>query len=311
MPPIDPCSLLWPNHPTRPVDWRLQRAMHLAAAGDPHGSPDPLIQALAALLQHAAGVPSLAQVNQDVRAAQQLRLFAPDRCTEIEARLLARQTGDEIADEMMLDVELIRAYAACVFDISDRLYASGYILLAAILARGTVSAPARPAEAFLRWLGYFGGPVVLEAALPYFAQFSIWIEERGMEQSPVIPHTEAERLVFRLRAVCQLWAYSMDSHFLPVPTAAREPRPSYPLDYDLLSPQLRQDTQQPATTAAVWPAEDAQSAASSVKQPDAFSELVLLLDWQRGMKRLLEQEVMETLHPDAHSKAVEELVLAS
>jgi hypothetical protein len=162
-------------------------------------------------------------------------------------------------------------------------------------------------------LGYFGGPVVLKAALPYFAQFSTWIGGRGVEQSPVVPRTKEERLVLRLRVVCQLWTYSMASHFQPVPTAASEtePRLSYPLDYDLLPPQLSQATQQPAVAATVRPTEDSQSATPSVEQHDAFSEMVLLLDWQQGMKRLLEQEGLETLQPDTHSNMAEELVLES
>src|SRR5690606_24893736 len=128
-----------------------------------------------------------------IRAAKQLRLESPARGVELEARILARQTHAQIATHLGLEEAVVKAYADCYFDVGDRLTATAYILLAAIFSRCSMKDSAIPQEAFLRALGYYGGPLVLESALPYYSQFATWLEEpSGL--TPPLPIPNEERL---------------------------------------------------------------------------------------------------------------------
>jgi hypothetical protein len=85
----------------------------------------------------------------------------------IQARLLARQPVDEVARRTGVPVAVVNAYQGLFFDVVDCLDARDWVLVRAI-GMGTWSGKAFPDHgALLKCFAYFGGPLVLEAVLPY------------------------------------------------------------------------------------------------------------------------------------------------
>lgn len=83
--------------------------------------------------------------------------------TEIEARLLARQTPEEISQICGIDPNIITAYEATFFNVTDRLHNSSWVANC-VLGRDFHSGlTERDWQALWRLYGYFGGPALFTA----------------------------------------------------------------------------------------------------------------------------------------------------
>lgn len=105
----------------------------------------------------------LAREFPDVHAAHQLHDQGGRRRLEIEARLLAGQPFDDVAERSAVPTAIVQTYEALFFQVLDRLGARDWILLHAI---GQGRADEMNAS-LLRKFAYFGGPLLLGAVLPY------------------------------------------------------------------------------------------------------------------------------------------------
>lgn len=85
------------------------------------------------------------------------------RRSELEARILARQDFQQIAGCTGYKAEVIEAYAACFFDVLDRIDQVSYILHQVIFPSGSlVTAGQLSPSQLLRAVGYFAGPEQLQ-----------------------------------------------------------------------------------------------------------------------------------------------------
>jgi hypothetical protein len=85
----------------------------------------------------------------------------------VQARLLARQTPDEIARLTGVPAPMIDAYEALFFHCRDRLDAPDWVLIQAVGMRAGAGAMSPDPAVIFKWFAYQGGPVVLEAVEPY------------------------------------------------------------------------------------------------------------------------------------------------
>jgi hypothetical protein len=99
------------------------------------------------------------------------RLFEAGGTTRllVEARLLARQTPDEVARLTGVPAGVIRTFEALHFNVLDRLDARDWVTTHAVGWGRYDPARGRDAAAVLRAFAYHGGPLALEAVLPYLA----------------------------------------------------------------------------------------------------------------------------------------------
>jgi hypothetical protein len=88
-------------------------------------------------------------------------------CVEVQARLLARQSFEDIAQRTIVPAEVIEAFEALFFNVRDRLDARDWITAQAIGWWRFDPATGRDAATVLRGFAYHGGPVVLDAVAPY------------------------------------------------------------------------------------------------------------------------------------------------
>jgi hypothetical protein len=184
--------------PHRAPDWRLRRVRQLLEAPGgprrPHRLDDEYIgryrkflltlsATLAQAEQEVAGTarqfhehPALAAFvaeNADIYYAHQLH-FASDQEGRflVQARILARESDDEIARRLAMPAGAVAWYESMFFHVRDRFDAGDWIEKAVIrplTLQPAIPDPAADAQAlswsFIRHLAYFGGSLVLDAAL--------------------------------------------------------------------------------------------------------------------------------------------------
>ena len=102
----------------------------------------------------------------DLYRAYQIHTGEWQRRLEIEARLLARRTPEEITAAVGATPEVIELFHDLFFDVTGRINASDYITKAAIWKGARARGRDHAAEAFVRALAYFGGTVMLDVVLP-------------------------------------------------------------------------------------------------------------------------------------------------
>src|SRR5262249_49584909 len=103
----------------------------------------------------------------DIRAAQQLQ---EDRRTTrllVQARLLARQTSAAIALLTGVPVPVVDTYEMLFFNVRGHLHAPHWIHLHAIGPKWRPGTAIPDAGAVLKSFAFHGGPLVLNAVLPY------------------------------------------------------------------------------------------------------------------------------------------------
>jgi hypothetical protein len=159
----------------RPPDWRWCRAGWLVERGKyfsrrrddaDTGQAVRYFRALARSRRSDPGT-HLLQRFPDVHAARLLHERAGAPRLVVQARLLARQTPDEIAPLTGVPAPVIDAYEALFFHCRDRLDASDWVLVQAVGMRAWAGAEGPDPAVIFKWFAYQGGPVVLEAVQPY------------------------------------------------------------------------------------------------------------------------------------------------
>jgi hypothetical protein len=167
------------HSPTRSVAWRWYRAINLVKRGR-HATrrrDDELtIQAVHYLrrvqryLDDASRHARLAAEHPSIYAAHQLHGDGDVKAVELEARLLAGQATDVIDSIVGVSRDVVETYEALFFNVRDRLHARDWITAAAVGWWPFDPARGRDARTVLRAFAYHGGPLILDAVLPYLLE---------------------------------------------------------------------------------------------------------------------------------------------
>jgi hypothetical protein len=163
------------HSPRRPLAWRWQRARHLVENGryvSRHRDDDQTGRAVRYLralqrCQGERGQERLARSYPDVHAARLLHEEGGRTCLLVQARLLARQSPGAVAARTGVPADVVRAYEALFFNVLDRLGSRDWITSQAVRWWDFIPAQGRPAATVLKGFAYFGGPLLLDALLPY------------------------------------------------------------------------------------------------------------------------------------------------
>jgi hypothetical protein len=197
-----------PADPVVPPDWRWRRATTLRCASDIDGEDAAVREAILYLRDMAparrdGGPRHSARRSAWIEQAQHLyESDAPARWV-VEARMLARQAHEEIADLCGLEPEVIDYYGQLFFDVAARLDAWAYITLVVI---GQVEPGCmRAAEKLLKQYAFHNGPLVIDDLVHVLTRPKTLDEILNMVKSEL----DAERLrevLVRLAVASQLLA---------------------------------------------------------------------------------------------------------
>jgi hypothetical protein len=177
---IPSCLLLAPSNTARPVDARWKRIVDLADRGEPaaHRYDDQWVRhGLVYLnrLRSCLGEQDRARLAQEFSAIDTAyKLYGStnklDRAI-LEARLLARQTIDEVAAFCGIPVEAVVIYEGLFFQVLGRLDSRAFILIAAVCPDGKLwdgTLTEDDTDVLLKVYGYLKGPIFLEELIRYF-----------------------------------------------------------------------------------------------------------------------------------------------
>jgi hypothetical protein len=106
----------------------------------------------------------------EIEAARRIQETESALRDELEARIMAEQSDEEIAAKMELAQEVIEAYEGIFFDVRSRLSVTGWIRCNAM--RWTPYEEPYKLGTALRQFGYYGGPYLLEAYLPIARRYA-------------------------------------------------------------------------------------------------------------------------------------------
>jgi hypothetical protein len=175
---MDPTTPSYPRlqsrSPYRSPAWRWERAWDLVQAGR-HFSrrrDDELTRRAMAYLRDLRRCREDRRVKRaltypDVHAALRLHEQGGNTAVEVQARLLARQSFDEVARHTSVPVEAVKMYESLFFQVTDRLDARDWVTSQAVGWWEFNPATGRDPATVLRGFAYHGGPLLLDAALPY------------------------------------------------------------------------------------------------------------------------------------------------
>ncbi len=204
------------HNPCRPIDWRYQRVVEVVRDGQPGSrsqDDDKMRTGYQFLRQWDAAktkaekellflkYPALTYAYQlhSRRSAQQIRFV-------IEARLLAGESDEEIAEKVATLPQTVYWYEALFFCVRDRLNYTDYIV--DVIRKQATRRKAAPREATIQMLGYFGGPVVLEHAL-----YGFGIGERPAELANLAAfYDRIQSARLRVQAVAAAMDMEVDQH---------------------------------------------------------------------------------------------------
>jgi len=162
------------HSPLRPLAWRWQRAQSLVEnkRNVSHlRDDDPTRRALGYLralveCRERCLVPKMIKEQWDIHAAYRLHKGSGPIHLILEARLLAGQSSSEIAKLMGERTEVVYAFESLFFNCRDRLQARDWVQVVAINKRSD-GQPETQTAALFKSFAFYGGPIVLEAVLPY------------------------------------------------------------------------------------------------------------------------------------------------
>ena len=163
-----------PQNPFRPLDWRWQLALHLIehpSLRRPRWIDAPVRRARRFLLiqqkRLALGRTFRPErVDPLVHQALEVHHNQPRRRLELEARLLAGQDDETIAQPMALAPELVALFAGLFHDVRDHLPHRDYIL--SRIHRGAWERGYCTREEAVRLFAYMRGPAVVEGVLEIY-----------------------------------------------------------------------------------------------------------------------------------------------
>lgn len=157
--------------PTRPLDWRWQRAGLLLDLGlrcrgrdDDHVRQARRYHAARGRCRGDVARRHLATRLPALAGAHALATGSTWTRSLVEARLLAGEDPARIAAREGLDPDVIVAFEALFFHVTDRLGCRSYLMHTAVGPLGS-GIPAEDVGRFLRFFAYQGGLVALDAAL--------------------------------------------------------------------------------------------------------------------------------------------------
>lgn len=162
------------HNPARPVDWRITRVLDVARNGKPisRTQDDQVVREAVKFVRDLDAATT--EALQDRLFSRNMSLFyAYQLATEpswadakflVEARILARQTNEQIAAKLATLPLTVHWYEQLWFHVRDRLDYSDYILQT-VLKQNQVVPGVEELGFTSKLLAYFGGPVVLDHAL--------------------------------------------------------------------------------------------------------------------------------------------------
>lgn len=159
-------------NPVRPVDWRWRAALQVVRNGEPlpDDCDDEAIH-LAVRYLKAIGdcgecePPGLPPELATVRSAHRLRTTAGAQTWMVEARILARQKPNEIAPRVSLKADVVAMYESLFFSVKGRWFATIVMAKLAVGRTGATAIDGCDLRTVLRWFGYYGGPIAVDAAI--------------------------------------------------------------------------------------------------------------------------------------------------
>jgi len=136
----------------------------------------------------------------DFFAAHEIITGPFDLRLELEARLLARQSSEEIAERLSISAAAVDAYHDAFFDVRGRLKSRTYVVKKAVgMDSGLGSRPVT-LEGLTKQVAYFAGPAVLDTILPYVRVNGRELAQRTATDDNPVHDPLAERLDLLLRA---------------------------------------------------------------------------------------------------------------
>ena len=157
-------------HPCRTPDWRWLRAQSLVEHGKyitRHRDDKMTGHAVRYLRCCARSSTKVGKQFSAIQAAHRLFLDGGQTKLLVEARVLARQSVEEIAGLTSLPTEVVHSFESLFFDCRPYLKARDWIMAQAIKGHEVVKLAGPDRGAVLKSFAFAGGPKVLEAVLPY------------------------------------------------------------------------------------------------------------------------------------------------
>ena len=164
-------------NPLRPLDcrWKLALQVVRGEASLPGDCEDKAIHLAVEYLRavdESASVPNTDQPSAlkpelaAVQQAHELYATAGPQAWIVEARILARQTPDEIGPLVSLSAHVVEMYEALFFSVKERLSATVVMCKLAVGMGSATWFAGRDLRTVLKSFGYGGGPLVLDVAIP-------------------------------------------------------------------------------------------------------------------------------------------------
>jgi hypothetical protein len=152
----------------RPLDWRWARARELAGSGRrPSPTQDDAATRLAVRYLRAVRVsPGRARAwgLDDVRRAEELAASGGPVRTELEARILARQSDAEIAARLPIPERVVGLYEALHLAVRDKLQFPDWVVCR-VLGHGGRLGFGDDTRSLTLSFGYWGGPMVVDCVV--------------------------------------------------------------------------------------------------------------------------------------------------
>lgn len=171
------------HNPMRAPHWKWLRALHIDAGGTRASrtldGPDGfkwIRRAIRLKRHHAAAgnrpevLYSLARLDPDLFWAHSI--WSEDKQPtrwEIEARILADETSENIANKVGCDAGVIDAYESVFFNVRDKLSNTAYIVNVVMADSVTKGLTERQYDLLWKMFGYRGGTHVLDAMISRFS----------------------------------------------------------------------------------------------------------------------------------------------
>ena len=158
--------------PFRPPWWRYDLAVKIARGEKRQRRRlDPVVKAVVDLLRAGERTTARRGTDEhDAELAAALRLHEEDgpQRWEVEARILARQADQEIADRCGLSNSMVALYTQVFFDLRQSLDATGYLMATVVGRWGGDTFRNEDVGRFWAWAAMGGGSVVLDSLVEAF-----------------------------------------------------------------------------------------------------------------------------------------------
>lgn len=203
-------EIAWPDFQRhnidRSLDWRWCRAFSLVRNDRDFNSKwddtetGSAVEFLRALFRTPQDPASLAEKMPSFQSAHQIRTGPIDLRLELEARLLARQSSEEIAERLSVSATAVDAYHDAFFDVRDRLESKTYVVKKVIGVNSGFGFGSPTLEGLTKQVAYFAGPTVLDVVLPYLKENGRKLAEHTATDENPVHDPIAERIDLLLRA---------------------------------------------------------------------------------------------------------------